>query len=897
MAKTLKKDNMSEQLIRTQCAQCYGGCAMSVRVVDGVAVQVEGEPNSDMGARGGLCGKGAASIMSLYDPNRIKYPVKRTNPKKGLGEDPKWKRISWDEAMGEIAEKLDGAIKKDPRSIVIAGTPSPGTNKKLTVIFSGFLLTLGSRSYAPGGAGLHCGNAAHFGAGLVHCSWSVLPDYKYCNYAIQFGSNKGTGSGHSSAQAMRRAAEARVRGMKNIVFDPVCNFGGGKATEWIPLLPGTDLAVILAMCNVIMNKAEKYDEEFLKKYTNGPYLVGPDQKFVRDRETGQPLLWDYSGDRAKTWDDPTLSSECALLGDFEVQGIKCRPAFHLLKEHLKQYDPEWAEKISTVPAAKIERIAREFLEAATIGATIEIDGVKLPYRPVASCMFRGGQGHSNSFHQYFATILMNQLVGGVEAVGGTIGWPARGFGYPETGYPKYEPYAGFDGMLTPGMWATHDPWPPEDPVMPERLTLQDFFVHSHASGHPYADDFEAIWEKAGRPFECQMVAFLGGNLYKNTANMEPTGRFLSKVPFSWGVFTEHNETTEAYLDIVLPEKHFLEQLDVSSSLGYYFNYPAGMEDWTFHLRQPAVKNRYEERDLLDIMFELADRLGPEIRAKYNRYLDTYFSGRLTKWGAADMEEGHGENKTIQEIKEAHPIIKPEERLSNEEFIDRTLKYMFGKKRDLDWFREKGFVTWKKMPEEAYWRTFCSGRGPIYFEFLLNTKEKGQPIAEKLGIEMDWEQYTPFLTYFPAIIHEEGKNHPDYPFIAFNYRDTLHAATATFENPLLDEMSKNNPFTYNLTLHPSMAKKLGIKDGDTICVENIMGFKMTGTAKLMSGIHPQAIASITGGGGWAKGRPIAKGKGVFFNNLLPNDMAHKCPVTLSIETAVRVKVYKTGRGGV
>jgi anaerobic selenocysteine-containing dehydrogenase len=893
MAEKVTRGNMTESWIHTQCAQCYGGCGMRVKVVDGVAVHVEGEPDSDMGSRGGLCGKGSASLMSLYDPNRIKYPVKRTNPKKGYGEDPKWEKISWDEALSTIAKKHKEVLEKDPRAVVIAGTPSPGTNKKLSVIFSGFLLTLGCRNFAPGGVGLHCGNGAHFGAGLVHCSWSILPDYKYCNYAIQFGSNKGTGSGHSSAQAMRRAAEARARGMKNIVFDPICNFGGGKATEWIPILPGTDLAVILAMSNIIVNKIGRYDEEFLKKYTNGPYLVGPDQKFVRDSETGQPLLWDETDDRPKAWNDPSLSAQCSLLGDYEVKGIRCRPAFGVLKEHLRKYEPEWAEKISTVPAAKIERITREFLEEARIGSTIEIEGVKLPYRPVSTFMFRGGQGHSNCFHQYFASCLLNQLVGNVEAVGGTVGWPARGFGYPKTGYPRYEPYAGVDGMLVPGQWATHEPWPPEDPKWPDRLSLSDFFVHGHTTGFPYAEDFEEIWEKAGRPYDCQIVALIGGNLFKSTADIESVGNFLSKVPFCWGVFTEHNETTEAFLDVVLPEKHALEQLDVSSSIGYYFNYPTGMEDWTFHLRQPAVKNRYEERDLLDILFDLADRLGPEIRAKFNKYLDTYFSGKLTKWGAADMA-GHGEKHSIQQIQEEYPIIKPEERLSNDEFIDRTLKYMFGKDKGLEYFLEKGFETWKKRPEEAYWRTFISARGPIYYEFLLNSKEKGMPIAEKLGINMDWSQYTPLLTYFPCVLYKEREAYPDYPYIAFTYRDTLHSATATFENPLLDEMSKNNPFTYNISIHPEAAKSQGIKDGDMICVENIRGRKMVGGAKLMIGIHPQAVASITGGGGWAKGRPIAKGKGAMYNDLLVNDMEHKCPITLNIETAARVKVYKVER---
>ena len=162
--------------------------------------------------------------------------------------------------------------------------------------------------------------------------------------------------------------------------------------------------------------------------------------------------------------------------------------------------------------------------------------------------------------------------------------------------------------------------------------------------------------------------------------------------------------------------------------------------------------------------------------------------------------------------------------------------------------------------------------------------------------MDWNHYTPLLTYFPPVIHEEGASHPDYDLVAFSYRDILHSATATYENPMLDEMSKNNPFTYNVCIHADTAKKKGIRDGDVICMENLKGWRVTGRAKLMTGIHPQAVASITGGGGWAKGRPIAKDKGVLFNNLLINDMEHKCPVTLSIETAVRVKVYKADKKG-
>lgn len=63
-----------ETWIHTKCAACYAGCAMKVKVVDGVMVKAEGVEDHDFGARGGLCGKGAATIMDFYDPNRVNYP-------------------------------------------------------------------------------------------------------------------------------------------------------------------------------------------------------------------------------------------------------------------------------------------------------------------------------------------------------------------------------------------------------------------------------------------------------------------------------------------------------------------------------------------------------------------------------------------------------------------------------------------------------------------------------------------------------------------------------------------------------------------------------------------------------------------------------------------------------
>ncbi|KKM15772.1 hypothetical protein LCGC14_1692590, partial [marine sediment metagenome] len=87
--------------------------------------------------------------------------------------------------------------------------------------------------------------------------------------------------------------------------------------------------------------------------------------YVRDAKTGKPLIWDSKENRPKSWDAPDIK-EPTLAGQYEVNGTSCSPAFQLIKDHVKQYTPEQVSQITTVPAATIRRIAREFAEAARI---------------------------------------------------------------------------------------------------------------------------------------------------------------------------------------------------------------------------------------------------------------------------------------------------------------------------------------------------------------------------------------------------------------------------------------------------------------------------------------------------------------------------------------------------
>jgi molybdopterin-containing oxidoreductase family molybdopterin binding subunit len=223
--------------------------------------------------------------------------------------------------------------------------------------------------------------------------------------------------------------------------------------------------------------------------------------------------------------------------------------------------------------------------------------------------------------------------------------------------------------------------------------------------------------------------------------------------------------------------------------------------------------------------------------------------------------------------------------------DRTLKSLFGPEHDWEWFKKHGFIRWPKKVEEAYWRYFVDCRIPLYLEFMVDLREAEEKLTKKVGLEFDLSPYTPFISWFPSPIHQ--LDNPEYDLYGVSYRDVLHSGSHTQEQPWLDEASRMNPYTYNITMNADTARGKGLKDGDTIEVESSAGYRVTGTLKLMEGQHPKTLAIAACSGHWAKGMPIAKGKGTNYDNLLPLDLRHTDPVSGNIEVSTRIKVRKVG----
>jgi anaerobic selenocysteine-containing dehydrogenase len=838
----------------------YSMCSILAHVVDGTLVKIEGNPDSACG-EGRLCARGLSGIMTLYDPNRLNVPLKRTNPVKGIGVDPGWVRISWDEAIDTIVEKLRPIYEHDPMELLLQGTTTCAGEMQSGLFTFG--IAFGSNAFWVGGGGIHCGSGAHELGGLMHASWSLVPDFKMCNYALYFGCSKGHGAGHVANQNAQLAADARARGMKMVVVDPMCNFASAKATEWVPIRVGTDAALALAMAHVLVHELGIYDRNYLKKCTNGPYLIRPDGHYLRDEATNKPLVWDEAANAARPFDSGS-PSDFALEGSFTADGQTVHPGFELLKRHLSKYTPEHAAAITTVSAGRIRRLAREFGEAARIGSTIVIEGQELPYRPAAAVYFRGSQGHKNATWNCLSIDLLNHLVGSADNVGGALGFNPVCFGHPESGRPAYCPEPSPDGLMITGDWMhPHKPFPANEAVAPVSPGMRELFPWAIVSPFYGAADRDQWWEKFGIKRRLKAMINFGANAIMSVGNKEVVADALKDMfVISFDIFL--NEMTD-FADIVLPDTCYLERWFAAPNYPFLFNHPAGMGNWSWPIRQPVVTPAGERRDFVRVLYEIGCRLGllTPLNLAYNMYF------------------------RLQEPYDLKPGVKYE----YEEISDLILKNYFGEEHGLAWFAEHGVMTWPKQAAEVYWRSRTPVRVPIYFEMFLNTGEEVRGIASRYGLEdqLNFQSYQALPDWNPCPTHQCAD--PEYDLISFYYRDILHTNSLTMENPWLDEASRMNDYTYNIVVNAETARTRGLQDGDTIWIESNHLRRVKGRLKTVSGLHPEAVGIAALAGHWSKDQPVARGKGVFYNDLIEVDYAHFDPGNLNMDLCAKVRIYK------
>ncbi len=879
--------------IPVYCYQCVAGPdLLKVVVRDGVAVGVE--PNHDVAAEhpagGKVCVRAYGLVQKLYNPHRIRTPMRRTNPRKGRDQDPGWQPISWDEALDILAERLKairaaGLVDEAGYPRLAATFGSGGIAPAYLGTFAAFLAAWGPVDQGIGsGQGVKCYHSEHLYGEFWHRAFTVAADVPRCDYVLSFGYN---GDASGGVTGVFRHAEARVRGLHWVQLEPHLSVTGAGAAEWVPIRPKTDAAVLFALLHVVLWEHDwrrVCDVPFLERMTASPYLVGPGGYYLRDPESRKPLVWDLERERAVPFDDPACRHpsldgahiaagvEVGPDGAVRTASDRVRPAFAHLREHVREYTPEWAAAIADVPAGTIRRLAAEYLAHARVGATIEVEGVTYPHRPVAVLLGKTVTNGWGGYECCWARTVLAALVGALEVPGGILGTTVRLNRPAQNRLDSVQP--GPDGFMAQ----------PLNPTGREQWEAAPRIRNAYRTLVPLADN--SPWSAALGPAHLPWL-FLDQAperwpaptlpdvwiIYRTNPAISSwdTGRIereLERFPFI-AAFAYTQDETNWYADLLLPEAGDLESLQLYRIGGTKY-----IEQYWQHtgwaLRQPVAASPCDTRDLTEIATELAARVG---------LLDRYLAALNRGAGTTVPLAGEGWDYSFQ----------PGDRPGAAEIWDRvcraaTRALTGGQvEHDLAWFRQHG-AFFVGFPQTRYYlHTAMAARGLRYeLPYQERIRRVGEELAARLherGItwwDVQLEEYQPLPRWkdFPGIWRQtavaRGRRAEEFPFWLLTSRSMQYSWGANVSLPILADVARNVRGHFGVMLNRGAARRLGIADGDLVELESPTGLTR-GRAILREGVRPDVVVVLQQFGHWAT--PVARDLGMpSLNQVAAMDLA-------------------------
>ncbi|MBZ4211517.1 MAG: molybdopterin-dependent oxidoreductase [Rhodoferax sp.] len=905
----MKPQTKDVRIVPTYCYQCVAGPdLLTVKVEQGVATEVQ--PNfcaADIHPGGGkVCVKAYGLVQKTYNPHRVLTPMKRSNPKKGRDQDPGFVPISWEEAFGLIADKLnavraEGILDASGYPRVAASFGGAGTPQSYMGTLPAFLSAWGPVDMGFGsGQGVKCYHSEHLYGEFWHRAFIVTPDTPLCNYLISCGSNIEASGG---VIGVWRHSEARLRGLKRVQVEPHLSVTGACSAQWVPIKPKTDAAFLYALIHVLLHEVarERLDVAFLAARTASPYLVGPNGYYLRHRASREPLVWDLASSSARVHDSADLRE--AIEGSFEADAIEIGPddevlaegmltgstGFTRLVEHMRPYSPEWAQAICDVPAAHIRRIANEFMDHACVGQTIEIDGITMPYRPVAVTLGKTVNNGWGGFECCWARTLLATLVGALEVPGGTLGTTIR---LTRPMSQRHESVkAGPDGFmhfpLNPTDKATWSPSPNIRNAYRSMVPLAADGPWSQALGPTHFSWLFLDETPKGLPrVTLPAVWFLYRTnpviSYWDTGEL---GEKMARFPFTVAFAYTHDETNH-FADLLLPDATDLESLQLMRIGGTKYQ----EQYWEvngFALRQPVVERSGEARDMTEIASELAARTG--LTAKYVAAIN---KGA----GSVPLKGAHGDFS-----------LDTQRRHSCEEIWDAVCRAASSEVSDgaeahgLDWWKENGIAT-KPLLRSTWYLDQTMVKTGLRYE--LPYQERLLRVGTELGRrlhehDMHWwdeqlkeYQALPIWKDFPAlweaIIGQTGGQARDYPFWLLTARSMQYAWGANAGIQLMHEVADNITGHRGVVINTGAAQKLGIEEGDEIEISTPKR-SVRGRAVVRQGIRPDTLLLIGQFAHWET--PMAKDFGVPSLNTLATMSISLTDATGSGADIVRVKVCR------
>jgi len=814
-------------VLDTVPATCWIGkqeCGMVAHRVDGRVIKFEGDPGSPRNL-GTLCPKGISQIMPLYDPNRVKAPLVRTNAK---GESGTWRAASWDEAMGITAAALQEVLDRDP-SLVLW---QKGRSKSKYLYDEAVPDALACSKF---GHGAYCSDAGYRAMEYTVGLKGVLnPDFRHTKFVLAWGWNAVSAGGNQLCYITwpRQLLEAKANGMKVVFVDPRIRGAGPFADDWLPIRPATDLALALALTNVVL-EADAIDRDYLTRYTDAPYLVGDDGRFLRDEDV--PLVWDERTGQPIPVGTP--GAKVALEGPFDLGDVELRTAFDRFREHIAQYTPAWAAEITGVPADDIRRIGLEIVANANIGATTVVDGVSLPYRPVGIMAYHAMQ-QELGFQATRALAQLMMVIGALGAVGGTLAttkWEI------DSKYYDWDVVEIGDG--------------------PYSFSLSGSKYYPINSGNPSVAALTMLdpapWNVNKAP---EAVIIHMANPVVSFPNNQVIKDAYQKLKFMVVLSPWLSETADLFADVVLPVATVEKYEGPNSTSDTYVD--------AVTIRTPPMEPLFQSRGEIDIYIDLMDRLG-----------------RLNGEGGylAYVNEGF-------ELEGEHAIpldAKPTAR----EILD-----YYAKGHDIHegiayFEKNPTYVKGELTPAQRYGYAMDPPFGGIvhrfYGERLLDYQRTMQ---EKGAEEIFWQDYTPLPTWRQPTMDSSP---PEFDLYLISHKLVEHKQSRTSFIPLLKELTGGQ----QVDINTQTAQVKGITEGDAVWVEShnaVTGEtrRVRTVARLTGTIRPDTVSMRHGFGLWT--HPGARDQGPTPNELFftgPGYVAN----TADQSFQVKVRVYRAEEG--
>jgi len=536
-----------EQVFYGSCrANCFGGCRVKVTVRGGKVVKTEMAEFPDK-RYNRICAKGITHMQTMYAADRLKYPIKRVG-ERGAGQ---WEQITWEEAVGEITDSWKKYIEESGGKSIIfsAGTGNFGSVSWQSQGRLQGLLGAASATSAYDNTALSTSTKC-FGVG-PHYSANEMADLLNAKTILLWGTNPT----QAQIQNSHFIKEAQENGATLIHIDPTYNPITSKCDIHVPLRPGTDGALAMAMINIILENGWT-DEAFIKKSTVGPFLAKEsDGKFLR--------LSDISEVAAGSEEDaivvrgadgsvgvPADIADPVITGSFTIKGIKVTTAFDLLVERVAEWTPERASELCDIPVKTIEEIT-------------EICATKTP------CTTYCGYGvdhYVNGHSGYMAIFAMAMITGNVGKRGASAG---------------IQMPLGFN-LNTAALTTVEGAVGNSPPIALNKI--------------PYIMDNK---QYGGEPYEIRSVYNYCHNPLANTAGHTEMITAYSKLDLL--VVSDWRMTdTARYADIVLPTSHWFESNDIHGMIS--------QTPFTI-LQEKAVDPPAECKSDLEIVTLLAEGMG------------------------------------------------------------------------------------------------------------------------------------------------------------------------------------------------------------------------------------------------------------------------------------------------